>query len=241
MPKIAIKALFGVFIFGVLICSMCGCGTNPLLDDDTANNIFLVTEYRAGNDIIANSNTLYLYYCPLTSTREVTVKRNGAAMTWEADYVIPTVDAGSMTVIPPTTLAYINDPSDKSDGLATGTIKFLSTLNASDTIEVKYSCYKNNSNRYSGAGHSSVLTYYIVGASKVVPGSEQVQIWRKIYPNPMIKLLTRCSSEGATDGQYRINYTDPPSITFVSDPIVVGWETFYINDSNFNVIYKYVP
>jgi hypothetical protein len=242
MPKYANITLIIVFIFGISICAMSGCGTLPLSDNDTTtSNASQITEYFIGSDIIAHSNTIYLGYRPLTSTGEVTVKRNGAVVTWEADYVLPTVEAISMAVIPPANLAYLSDPTDASDGLATGTIKYLGSLSASDTVEVTYRYYNGTSDRYSGVGASSVLTYYLVGASKIVPGSEIVQIWRKIYPNPVIKLLTRCSTEGAFDGHYRINYTDPPSIQFISDPLFVDWETFHINDSNFTVIYKYVP
>jgi len=198
------------------------------------------TETKSGSDIINNNNTIYLNFRPVTSTDEVEVRKNNVLQVYGTDYVFPTVEASTGTVIPSTKLAYICDPADTSDGLKTGTIKLLGTIYSTDEVEVGYSYSKWSSDRYTGSGISSSRTYYLGGFRNLVPGAEEVQIWRKNVPNPTIKILTRNSSIDAYDGQYSINYSDPPSITFNNDPIVVDGETFYLNDINFTVILKFV-
>ena len=198
------------------------------------------SETKSGSDIISNNNTVYLGYRPVTGTSEVEVRRNDVLQVYGTDYVLPTVEVSTGAVIPETKLAYVCDPSDISDGLKTGTIKFLGTLSATDEITISYDYSKWSSDRYAGSGVSSSRTYYLGSFRNLVPGAEEVQIWRKNVPNPTIKKLTRNSSIEVYDGHYYINYTDPPSITFNNDPIVVDGETFYLNDINFTVILKFV-
>lgn len=195
---------------------------------------------KSGSDIINNNNTIYLDFRPVTSTDEVEVRKNDILQVYGTDYVFPTVEAATATVIPPTKLAYISDPADVSDGLKTGTIKFLGSLSGTDEVTVSYNYSKWSSDRFTGSGISSTRTYYLGGFRNLVPGAEEVQIWRKNDPNPTIKTLIRNSSVEVFDGHYSINYTDPPNITFNSDPIVVNGENFYLSDINFTVIFRFV-
>lgn len=201
-----------------------------------------VTETKSGKDIMSNNNTIYLGFRPVTSTKEVEVRKNDILQVYGTDYVFPTVDAtsGKVKVVPPARLAYITDPADISDGLKTGTIVFLGPLSSTDEVVVSYDYNKWSSDRYTGSGVSSTLTYYLGGFRNLVPGTEIVQIWRKNDPNPTIKQLIRNSSIEVFDGHYSFNYSDPPSITFNNDPIIVDGETFYLNDINFTVIHKFV-
>jgi len=199
-----------------------------------------VTENKSGSDIINNNNTLYLSYRPVTMTSEVDVERNDTVLAYGVDYVFPTVEASTGNVIPAAKLAYMTDPSDLSDGLKTGTIKFLTALSPTDEVSVSYSYSNWSTERYSGSGNSGTLTYYIGNYRNLVPGTEVVQIWRKNDPNPSIKTLVRNSSIEVFDGNYSINYSDPANFTFNSDPIVVNGETFYLNDINFTVLFKFV-
>lgn len=194
-----------------------------------------------GSDIINNNYTIYLNFRPMTSTSEVYLKRNGTIMTYEVDYVIPTVDASTGVVVPQTKLAFLNDSADRSDGLYTGTIKYLTTLEAADTVLVTYTYKKWSQERFTGIGNSATRTYYLGALRDIVPGSELVQIWRKNVPNPTIKTLAKNSSIEVYDGHYSFNYTNPPNITFNNDPIVVDGETFYLNDINFMIMFKFVP
>jgi hypothetical protein len=198
------------------------------------------TDTKSGSDIINNDNTIYLSFRPVTGTDEVEVRKNNVVQVYGTDYVFPTVEASTGTVIPDTKLAYRTDPADVSDGLKTGTIKFLGALASTDEVDVSYSYSKWSSDRYTGSGISSTRGYYLGSSRNLVPGAEQVQIWRKDVPNPTIKVLTRNSGIGVYDGHYSINYSDPPAITFNNDPIVVDGETFYLKDINFTVIFKFV-
>jgi len=198
------------------------------------------TETKSGSNIMNNNNTIYLDFRPVTDTSEVEVRRNNILQVYGTDYVFPTVEASTGTVFPPTKLAYLCDPADRSDGLKTGTIKFLGALNATDEVVVSYDYSKWSADRYADSAGSGTMTYYLGSFRNLVPGAEEVQIWRKNVPNPIIKKLTRNSSIETYDGHYSINYSDPSSITFNNDPIVVGGETFYLNDINFTVIFKFV-
>ncbi|MFH1710634.1 MAG: hypothetical protein ABH860_06200, partial [bacterium] len=198
------------------------------------------TKTESGSTIISNNNTAYLDFRPVTGTSEVEVRRNDVLQVYGTDYVFPTVESSTGTVIPAAKLAYVTDPSDMSDGLKTGTIKFLGTIATTDEVVVSYNYSKWSSDRYTGSGGSSTRTYYLGAFRNLVPGAEEVQIWRKNVPNPTIKKLIRNSSIEVYDGHYYINYADPPNITFNNDPIVVDGETFYLNDINFTVIFKFV-
>ncbi len=205
------------------------------------------SDTKSGSDIINPdpkiNGTIYLSYRPVTSTGEVEVRKDNVVQVYGTDYVFPTVEVsnGTVTVIPDTKLAYKTDPMDTSDGLKTGTIKFLGPISATDEVDISYNYGKWSADRYTGSGISSTRTYYLGGFRNLVPGAEQVQIWRKDLPNPIIKMLTRNSGVGVYDGHYSINYSDPPSITFNNDPIVVDGETFYLKDINFTVIFNFVP
>ena len=198
------------------------------------------TDTKSGSNIISNDNTIYLSFMPVTSTSEVEVRKDDVLQAYGVDYVFPTVDATTGNVIPATKLAYRCDPADTSGGLKTGTIKFLSPLSSTDEVVVSYNYSKWSSDRYTGSGNSSQTGYYLGGFRNLVPGAEEVQIWRKNVPNPNIKKLIRNSGVGVFDGHYSINYSDPPAITFNNDPIVVDGETFYLKDINFTVIFKFV-
>lgn len=222
----------------LLICLsiMNGCGTVSTSDGTLPPTTITVTETRSGTDIIANNKIIYLYFRPLTSTNEVIIKKNNSLVTWEVDYVIPTVESATVTVIPSCELAYVNDPADISDGLITGTIKYLGPLSGSDTLEVTYTYKKWTAGRFSGSGNSGTLQYIITGETRLVPGGETVSIYAKSDPYCMTRNLTRNTTKEGYDKHYRINYTDPPYIRFNSDPIVVEGITYYINDINFTVI-----
>ena len=205
----------------------------------TAPNV-AATETRSYSDIINNNNAIYLSFRPVTDTSEVEVRKNDILQVYGTDYVFPTVETSTGNVIPATKLAYICDPADRSDGLKTGTIKFLGALAVTDEVVVSYDYSKWSTDRYAGSGGSSTMTYYLGSFRNLVPGAEEVQIWRKNVSNPIIKKLIRNSSIEVYDGHYSINYSDPPSITFNNDPIVVDGEIFYLNDINFTVIFKFV-
>jgi hypothetical protein len=198
------------------------------------------TDTKSGSDILNNNNTIYLSFMPVTTTGEVEVRKDNVVQVNGVDYVFPTVEASTGNVIPDTKLAYRCDPADTSGGLSTGTIKFLGPLSTTDEVTISYNYYKWSSDRYSGSGLSSTRGYYLGGFRGLVPGTEQVQIWRKDLPNPTIHILTRNSGVGVYDGHYSMNYSDPPAITFNNDPIVVDGETFYLKDINFTVILKFV-
>lgn len=198
-------------------------------------------EILSGQKIIDNNFTIYLGSRPVTSTSEVEVKRNDVLLKYDDDYVFPTVEVTTGNIIPPTKLAYMCDPADRSDGLQTGTIYFRGTLNPTDEISISYNYSKWSSDRYTSSGNSGTLTYFLGSFRNLVPGAEIIQIWRKNAMNPIVKTLIRNSSREVYDGHYFINYTDPPNITFNNDPIVVDGETFYLNDISFTVIFKCVP
>jgi hypothetical protein len=198
------------------------------------------TDTFSGSSIINNDNAAYLSFRPLTSTGEVDVLKNNVPLVYGTDYVLPTVEASTRTVIPPTKLAYITDPSDISDGLKTGTVKFIGTILPTDEVTISYNYSQWSSDRFSGYGTSSTRTYYLGGFMNLVPGAEQVQIWRKNDVNPIVKTLIRNSSIEVFDGHYSINYSDPPSITFNSDPLIVDGQTYYLNDINFAVVFRFV-
>jgi hypothetical protein len=205
-----------------------------------------VTNTFSGSNIMntneaVNGSTAYTSFRPLTSSGEVEVLKNNVPLVYGTDYLIPTYEASTKTFIPPTKRAYITDPADISDGLKTGTIYFFpGKIQSTDEVTVSYNYSQWSSNQFSGYGTSSTRTYYLGGVMNLVPGAEQVQIWRKSDPNPILQTLVRNSGIGVFDGNYSINYSDPPNITFNSDPMIVNGQTYYLNDINFTVIYRFV-
>jgi hypothetical protein len=216
---------------------MVGCGTTVTSNGTEASNTTFVVETFIGSDVTSNNNTIYLYYRPLTSTNEVSIKVNGSKVTYEVDYAIPTIEASPFTIIPSAELAYINDANDTSDGLTTGTIKYLKVLSPTDTVEVSYKYRNWDSDRFTAACNAS-LSYYLTGKSNIVPGTEQLSIYNKNDHYYIIRNLIRNSHIGVLDGQYRINYANPPSITFNSDPIFVDANTYYLDDIIFSIVVK---
>lgn len=197
------------------------------------------TESRKGSDIINRDNHIYLLKFPVLTSSEggtVTVRINNVAATQDVDYAIPTVEVDPQTgyarVIPQATLAYITDRSDTSNGYDTGTIKILSTLEATAEVTVMYTYKKSIAARYSAVGNGSRGPYYVRTYRNMVPGSERVEVWTT--GSQITDVYTRNSSyEGdAGDKGYSINYTkDNPSITFNKelDPA-----------KNFTVTFQYI-
>jgi hypothetical protein len=200
----------------------------------------------AGSDIISKNKTIWLTFMPVVSTSDVTVSRNGATMTYGVDYVFPEYDPTTGKLTPESAPRFLCDAADRSDGLQLGIIKVISDISGTDEISVSYDYSKWSQDRYSGFGTNATRTYSIGSARNMVRGAEQVQIWRKSETNPTLITIQRNSSIDAYDGQYSINYSDPPYITFNSDPIVAynpnthAYENYYLNDINFTVIYRFV-
>lgn len=190
-------------------------------------------------DIIDNDNVLYLSNRPLLTSDEggsITLTLDGNTLVEGVDYVVPLTEIDSLGyshVIPPATLAYINDPTDPSDGYDTSTIKMLTSLESSSEIVVTYTYKKSIFGTYTGMGNGSRGPYYITNFRNIVPGSERVEVWPS--GTSQIVVYTRNSSfeMDAGDEGYSINYDEvSPSITFNQelDP-----------DYNFTVSFYYVP
>ncbi len=196
---------------------------------------------KSGSDIINDDNTIYLNFWPVTSTDEVEVRRNDIVLAYGTDYVFPTVEASTRIVIPATKLAHLNDPADISDGLKTGTIKFLAAVSTTDEVTVSYNYSKWSSDLYTDSGGKGKGPYSLGSFRNLVPGAEIVQIWKKSDPTT-IKTLKGNSSIEVFDGYYSLNYSDPPNITFNNDLIVIGGETYNLNlnDVSFTVTVKFV-
>jgi len=215
-----------------------GCN-NPTTGDSDTISTLSATDTISGTDIINNHFTVYLDYRPLPQDSVLRITRNGAPVTKEVDYAVPTIEASTREVIPPARLAYITDPCDYSNGYATGTVLYTGTIEATDLVTIEYSYYKWNDNRYSGSGAAGVLKYVLTDQKGIIPGTELVYIWSKSLPLSPIVALTRDSSIETYDGQYYINYTDPPYITFTTDPIVKDSIAYPLSDINFTVIFKH--
>ncbi len=199
-----------------------------------------VSEKETGADIISNNNTIYLNNLPLVPTEEggtITVALNGTDLTYGADYVVPSVEAGSTgqaIVTPSTALAFLNDKYDLSDGYDTGTIKLLRTVAITDEVVVSYNYHKSVYGKYSSYGDGS-RDYEIKNYRNIVPGSEIVRV--TIPGSSIITTYQRNSSPEAYDGGsvgYSINYynDNPPEVIF-NDPLPTN--------KNFTVEFRYVP
>ncbi|MBN2058187.1 MAG: hypothetical protein JW782_05280 [Candidatus Saganbacteria bacterium] len=199
-------------------------------------------ESVSGQDIINNNYHIYLQNRPVVPSSEggtLIVKVDGVQLTAEVDYAVPSTEVnagtGDIEVVPPATLAYINDRDDPTDGYGTGTIKILNpaTIIATSSVTVTYSYSKSIVGKYSGVGDGTRGPYYLRNIRNIVPGSETVQVWEQ--GSSIITTYTRNSSFDADAGAtgYSINYNaDNPSITFNDD---LG------TTKNFQIIYQYVP
>lgn len=195
-------------------------------------------ESFTGSDVRIDDYTLYLSNFPIVPTTEATftVRLNGVDLSAEADYVIPITSldpaTGYSSVEPYTVLAYLNDRTDLSDGYDTGTVKLLTTVEATDEVTVVYSYYKSIVGQYNNSGNGSRGPYYIRNYRNLVPGSETVQVWQQGSSN--LITYTRNGSFDADSGAtgYAINYyQDMPYITF---------NEVLDTDYNFSVIFQYV-
>lgn len=180
------------------------------------------TDTRTGQNILDNNSTVYLTKFPVLTSAEggtVSVTINGNPATAEIDYAIPSVEVDSNTgyaiVKPQAKLAYINDLSDISDGYYTGTIKFLTSIEATSEVIISYQYYKTITGRYTGSGNGSRGPYYVKNYRNIVPGSEKVEVW--VNGSSVTDVYVRNSSFEANGGDkgYFINYTkDSPYVTF---------------------------
>ncbi|MCX5750806.1 MAG: hypothetical protein NT099_03945 [Candidatus Saganbacteria bacterium] len=195
-----------------------------------------------GSDIIGNSSSIFLSNFPITSSTEGTliVKKNGVALTWGVDYVVPTTEVDPATgysrTIPTTKLpSFINVREDLSNGYDTGAIKYLdTTLQATDEIIVAYTYKKPIVGRYSGKGNGSRGPYYISKNFRNIVGkTETIQVWTTGSSN--ITIYTRNGSiepdMGAT-GYSFYYYQDNPYIMFNSE---------LDSNKSFSTIFQYVP
>lgn len=202
-----------------------------------------IIESTTGQEIIGENYQFYLQNRPIAPTTEsgVTfiIKLDGVELTPEVDYAIPETridpNTGDVIVTPEATLAYINDPTDPTDGYGTGTIKFLNTQTITTTsqVTVTYTYYKSVVGKYSGVGDDTRGPYYLRNIRNIVPGSETLQVWEQ--GSSIITTYTRNSSFEANAGPtgYSINYDeDNPFITFNQELGVT---------KNFQIIYLYVP
>ncbi|OGC19038.1 hypothetical protein A2282_01235 [candidate division WOR-1 bacterium RIFOXYA12_FULL_36_13] len=171
------------------------------------------------SDIASNESTIYLSKFPILSTQEggiLTVSVGNQTLVYGIDYVIPTIEvaaSGNALTIPSTKLAFINDPSDISNGYYTGTIKMLTSFNSTAEVSVTYTYYKNVIGRFTGTGDGSRGPYYLTGYRNVIPGSEHVDVW--ITGSQTKDNYVRNSSTTEANGNYSINYTSgSPSIMF---------------------------
>lgn len=192
----------------------------------------------SASEQLAGAQTIYLANPPINATSEVTVTLNGLPLTYEADYIFPTTEAGTggtAIVRPATKLAFINDRTDLSDGLDTGTIKMLRTVSSSDVIAVSYTFKRSIAGQTQPApGNNTRGPYYFPTQYRnIVPGSEIVQVWLK--DSNVITNYTRNGSFDADAGAtgYSINYTEnSPSITF-NDNLP--------DTKRYKVLFRYVP
>ncbi len=202
-----------------------------------------IIESATGQEIKDDNYHFYLQNRPIIPTTEsgatFIVKLDGRELTPEVDYAIPLTEidpaTGNVIVTPEATLAYINDPTDPTDGYGTGTVKFLDqqTLTSTSQVTVTYTYDKSVVSKYSGVGDSTRGPYYLRNVRNIVPGSETVQVWEQ--GSSVITTYTRNSSFEADAGPtgYSINYnSDNPSLTFNQE-----LET----TKNFQIIYQYVP
>ncbi|MCX5726225.1 MAG: hypothetical protein NT030_03420, partial [Candidatus Saganbacteria bacterium] len=211
------------------------------------------TTYNTKN-IIDLNYTLYLAHFPLPPTEEAsfTLRVNGVDLVYGIDFIIPTTEAdgqGNAIVYPsdckigfridPTraSVAYLNDKKDLSNGFNTGTIKILDpmptigrALLSTDEITAIYTYKKNVYGSYNGVGTGAQEPYYIKNYRDMIHGSEIVRVW--VQGSSDIRTLSRNSSIEVYDGDYSINCSGQPYITF-NIPLQIN--------QNFSINFYYVP
>ena len=197
-------------------------------------------ETRSYQDIVNNNNTIYLSKFPVLSTTEggnLSVKDGTRDLVYGVDYAFPTTSVDPATgyaqVSPSARLAFMNDRTDLSDGYTTGTIKILTSLEATAEVSVLYSYSKGIAGRFTGVGDGSRGPYYIKNYRNVVPGSENIQVWTT--GSSLITTYVRNSSFEANAGDtgYSISYyKDMPYITF---------NKALSTSQNYSIYFQYVP
>jgi hypothetical protein len=192
------------------------------------------------SDIIANDQTIYLSHYPLVPTSEggtFVLTAGGIDLVYGVDYMIPTVEAdpstGRARTIPPTRLAYLNDRMDFTDGWDTGTVKILTTLEATAEVQATYTYRKSVFGRYAGAGSGSRGPYYISNYRNIIPGTEKVEVWETGTKNAVTYTRNSSFEPDAGNTGYSINYyKENPYLTF-------NQELF--PDQSFSVTFQYAP
>jgi hypothetical protein len=191
--------------------------------------------------IINRGKVIYLVNNPVTSTGEVQLTKNGVTMTYGVDYVFPVYDPALKKITPQVTEQNICDPQDISDGLATGTIVYLGTLEGNDQISVNYNYSKWSQDRTNFSCSNKGVPNYLVGYQGVVAGAEQVQATTTWQGNTYTVLLNRRSSTEATNGDYTINYSSYPAyITLINDNIYLSAANASIPLSQFTFSVKVI-
>ncbi len=207
------------------------------------------------HDVIAANNTLYLSEYPILPSFEAQfiLKINGRVATVGVDYVIPTTEANGNVYPSGTKIGFrgkdeagyptdqvllLNDSNDLSDGYNTGTVRILTTVETTTTIEAIYSFKKNIRGEDSVQVGTSVTEFNINPRYRsIVPGSETVLYWpqeggdiKELFPN-----IIPITGE-ADINDYKIDYSNAagPKITLNQE-----W-----NDHpawNVRVMFKYAP
>ncbi len=181
-----------------------------------------IIENRKGSEI--TSSLLNLKHFPIDDSQTVTVRVNGVDYT---DFYVPTSDAQALS------LPYITDLADPTDGFATGTLKFNTSLTDTDDITVLYTYKKSIYGKFTGSGNGSQGPYYITNMAQVVPGSD-VSLLVRSEGSSVIETYPKNSKKDTLDGKYKINYNYPyiPYITF-NEPFPI--------EKKFEVTFYYVP
>ncbi|MFC1559927.1 hypothetical protein ACFLZ2_02195 [Candidatus Margulisiibacteriota bacterium] len=198
-------------------------------------------ESFTGSEIIADNNTIYLAFWPIPTSESVILTINGVVATYEVDYVFPTYEASTGSLVPPTELKFINYAGDQSDGFDTGTIKYVSptTLEAGDQIVVSYAYSKRTLVRHVESG-AALTVYEPRNMRDIVPGTERVFIWRK-GESSEVQLKPNTSTEATSDSHYSMNYTNPPKIRFNDNPLDVGGVLYDLSNIYFRIEALTVP
>lgn len=178
-----------------------------------------VIESHSGSEIV--NDLLNLKHFPLDDSQIITVRVNGTDF---ANFHVPTSDAQTLP------LPYITDRADPTDGFSTGTLKFNTSIAATDDITVLYTYKKSIYGKFTGSGNGSQGPYYITNMAQVVPGSDTSLLVRS-DGSSVIETYPKNSSKDTLDGKYKINYNYPyiPYVTFNEPfPIEKKFEiTFY--------------
>ena len=187
-----------------------------------STNTDVIETFKQEN-ITKNNGIIFLSNFPVLSTAEggrLSLTVGSQTLVEGVDYVVPTVEVdslGNALVIPPTKLAFVNDPADTSNGYYTGTIKMLTTFDATLEVAVVYTYSKSITGRFTSTGAGGRGPYYITGYRNIVPGSEQVNVWAT--GSEIKTLYTRNSSTLETNGDYSINYASGTPYIMFNKPL----------------------